>query len=65
MLLFRGSNVGSKVTQAWTKGYVAHAAILVRLEGYDQNLFLFDAVMVRGVNFASWDYFKEKGKVYN
>jgi hypothetical protein len=65
IVLFRGSHLGAKLTRKWTNGSVDHAAMVIRLEKYDNQIFLLESVMVRGVSFISWDFFKRTNKVYN
>jgi len=35
IVLFRGSHFGAKLTRKWTNGSVDHAAMVIRLEKYD------------------------------
>jgi hypothetical protein len=65
IVLFRGSHLGAKITRKWTNGSVDHAAMVIRLEKYDNQIFLLESVMVRGVSFVSFDFFKRTNKVYN
>lgn len=65
IVLFRGSHIGAKLTRTWTNGSVDHAAMVIRLEKYDSQIFLLESVMVRGVSFISWPFFKNTNKVYN
>lgn len=64
IVLFRGSHLGAKLTRTWTQGAVDHAAMVIRLEKYDQ-IFLLESVMVKGVSLISWPLFKRTNKVYN
>lgn len=65
IILFRGSHLGAKLTRTWTNGSVDHAAMVIRLEKYDDQIFLLESVMVKGVSFISWPFFKRTNKVYN
>ena len=64
ILLLRGNHIGGKLTRTFTKGECDHAAMVVRLENYDNKIFLLESVMVRGVGFTSWEFYKENNKVY-
>ena len=64
LLLFRGRHVGAKITRTWTNGEVDHAAMIIRLEKYNSQIFLLESVMVNGVGFTSWEFFKANNSIY-
>lgn len=64
IILLRGNHIGGKLTRTFTKGECDHAAMVVRLENYENKIFLLESVMVRGVGFTSWEFYKENNTVY-
>jgi hypothetical protein len=67
ILLFRGSQTGSKITRAFTGGYFDHVAMVLKFESDPNEIYFVEATGNMGVSLNSWSKLKEHvgpGKFY-
>ena len=67
ILLFRGSQAGSKITRTITGGYFDHVAMVLKFESDPTEIYLVEATGNMGVSLNKWSLLKEHvgpGKFY-
>lgn len=58
ILLFRGSNTGSKITRAFTGGYFDHVAMILKFESDPGEIYMVEATGNMGVALNKWSLLK-------
>ena len=67
ILLFRGSQAGSKVTRTFTNSYFDHVAMVLKFESEKDEVFLVEATGNMGVSLNRWLFLRDhvgRGKFY-
>lgn len=67
ILLFRGSQAGSKITRTFTGSHFDHVAMVLKFETCPNEVFLVEATGNNGVSLNRWQYLRShigKGKFY-
>lgn len=58
ILLFRGSQTGSKITRTVTNSHFDHVAMVLKFESVPDEVFLVEATGTQGVSLNRWQYLR-------
>ena len=59
ILLFRGSNAGSKITRSFTGSHFDHVAMILKFDTDPDEVYMVEATGQMGVALNKWTYLKE------